>query len=193
MTIVVMGPQGSGKSTQAKFLAEEMGLLYVSTGNICREASEKDTAEGRKIAWQLKEGLLPPSDLMTKILINWLDEHGNVKGIVTDGYPRSLENVEDIEEKILPAYGPLEKVIYIDTSKEECLKRLTKRAEIEHRIDETPEAISMRLKLYFERTVPVLDYYREKGLLVKINGNKGIEEIQEDILKIINPQPSITI
>lgn len=183
MNIVIMGPQGSGKSTQAKHLAEKLGLLYASTGEIIRESCKNGDSEIIAACEASKKGELFPDKLITQMLKAWISQQGKIKGIVLEGYPRTIEQIPELDKIGLPGSRQIDQVIYINTSEQECLERLIERAEIEQREDETPEAIKTRLNLYFTRTTPVLDFLRQKGILTEVNGNCSIEEIQQEIIE----------
>lgn len=183
MIILLFGPQGSGKSTQAKRLAEVKQLLYVSTGNILRELYEAKTPEGIEAAQYWLSGHLVPDEKMNQILQSWLGIKRPYPGLVLDGYPRTLEQAVVLNEQ-LKLNGGIDLVIELRVSDEELYSRLAARAATEKRGDETPEAIKRRLEIYKDRTNPLLHYYQSRNIpVVKIDGEQTVETIHEGILK----------
>lgn len=170
MIIVVMGPQGSGKSTQAKLLAEELGLIHLSTGDMCRRVKEEETELGRRVRGLLEQGHLAGDEDMVAILKAELARPGVGKGFVIEGFPRNLWQVEH------SPFTP-DQVFYIKVGDPENMQRLLKRG----REDDTEPLIKQRLAEYHQLTEPVLDFYRERGVLVEIDGERAIEPIFEDI------------
>jgi len=170
--ILLIGPQGSGKSTQAKLLGEYLQIPVISTGDIFRKLMQEDTDLGRTLKNILSEGKLVDDQITSKIVQQKLSEPSYQNGFVMDGYPRNIEQVNIFDPRF-------EKVIYLKVPDEEVTKRLMARA----REDDTPEAIGMRLNLYKEQTQPLLDYYQNKGILAEISGMGSIEGIQAEMRK----------
>ncbi|MDP3954786.1 MAG: nucleoside monophosphate kinase [bacterium] len=165
-----MGPQGSGKSTQALKLAENLGLPYLQTGELFRKIAAGQEALAQKIKQTLAEGKLVPNEEYNQILGNEIIKPEYQNGFVIDGSPRTL-----VQAETLP-FEP-DKVFYLAVSDEENINRLSKRG----REDDTPDLINKRLSLYHEQTEPVLEYYRQKNILEEIDGERSIEAIFEDI------------
>lgn len=165
MKILLIGPQGSGKSTQAKLLSEYLKLPVVSTGEIFRTM---DTA--RRI---LEEGRLVDDRTTSEIVKNRLSNPKCQNGFILDGYPRNIEQVKLFDPEV-------DLTIYLNVSEEEVLERLIKRA----RADDTQESIKTRLDLYYQQTEPLLSYYKNLGILKEIDGIGEIKEIQQRIRKI---------
>ena len=170
MNILIMGPPGSGKSTQATLLSREKDLPHISTGKIFREIKGEHSELGRKVSEYLKKGEFVPDFIVQEILENELSKEQYAEGFVLDGYPRNLWQAQN---------APFEanKVFYLEVSDEESIERLLKRG----RADDTEEIIRKRLVDYHERTEPVLDFYQKEGRLEKINGEQTIEEIFSDL------------
>lgn len=171
MKIVVMGPQGSGKTTQAELLAKKLDLPHLQTGKLYRQIAETPSPLGCQIKELISRGQLVPDVMHNQILKEELAKPKYKNGFVLDGSPRTLQ-----QAKSLP-FSP-EKVFYLAVSDQENMKRLVKRG----RSDDTPEVISERLRLYHEQTEPILTYYRERGILEEVDGERPIEEIFEDII-----------
>ncbi len=188
MIMLMFGPQGSGKSTQAKLLATARGWLYVSTGTILREMYKAKIPGGLTAASFWMSGNLVPDDMMTEILQRWLKSKRPYQGLVLDGYPRTIEQAVSLNEELGLNDG-VDLVIELRVSDEELYRRLINRANTEKRADETPEAIKRRLELYKDRTNPLLYYYQSKGIpVVKIDGERSVADIQQDILKKVEEE-----
>ena len=164
-----MGPQGSGKSTQAKMLAEKFGLCFISSGDLLREKAKEDSDEGRLIKLQMNQGILVDDSILAQLIENKVNECGGK--FVMDGYPRRMSQID--------AYDPnLKKVFILKVSDEEILKRLLARG----RFDDTEENIKKRLEWHHKETQPVIEYYKNQGILVEINGLGTVEEIARQIM-----------
>lgn len=171
MKIIVMGPQGSGKSTQADLLAEVLGLPCLEMGDLLHFISQEETERGRKIKKAMEAGVLVGDETILKVVEEHLQMPAYKKGYVLDGFPRNLETAKEFNQKI-------NQVFYLKVSDKENIKRLVKRG----RKDDTPELIKKRLKIYHQETEPVLDYYRQKGILEEVDGERPIEMIHQDIV-----------
>ncbi len=172
MKILLVGPQGSGKSTQAKLLAEFLNLPKISTGDIFRELAQEDSPEGRRIRQIMNGGKLVDDHETAKIVEQRLQKDDVRNGFILDGYPRSLTQQQLFDPEV-------DKVIYLQVPDGEVIKRLLARG----REDDSLEAIQTRLNLYHEQTKPLLDYYRSHDILVEIDGIGSIEKIQNEIRK----------
>lgn len=168
MKILLIGPQGSGKSTQGKLLAQFLGLPYISTGDLFREM-------GGEIKQILDQGKLVDDQTTAKIVEAKLNGEEYRNGFILDGYPRTMEQIKLFD----PGF---DKVIYLDLSDKEATKRLLVRG----REDDTEELIAERLRNYHRQTDPISDYYRQKEILKQIDGLGSIEEIQQRIRGVVN-------
>ncbi len=175
MKIVLIGIQGAGKSTQGNLLSEKLGVSYLSTGHIFRVIAQEKTPLGRYIKEVMNAGYLIPDDKTVEIVTEYLSRPEYVKGYILDGFPRTLEQVQKFQ-------NGTDKVIYLKVSDKEALWRLSYR-EGEGRQDETLPAIRKRIESFHKFTEPVLEYYRQNGALVEVDGEKAIEEIQKEILE----------
>ena len=211
INIIIMGPQGSGKGTQARMLAEKFDLQIFETGSVLREIASQNTEVGRKIDEIInKKGQFVPWDLMKKEVFDWgvgkLDKN---KGIVFDGTPRIVKEIEYWDEKL---DRKIDYVFYVDISEEESVKRLSVRkqcrenkhllivgkdlkekdtkcpicgSEVFRREDDTPEKILKRLEWNKELLSPVIKYYEDKNMLIKINGEQSVKEVFGEIVGYI--------
>jgi adenylate kinase len=176
MKIILIGIQGAGKSTQGNLLSEKLGIPYMSTGHIFRAIAKEKTKMGRYIKEVMNSGALIPDDKTLEIVTEYLHRPEYSKGYIMDGFPRTTTQAEAFENGI-------DKVVYLKVSDREALWRLSYRDE--GREDDTLAAIRKRIELFHEVTEPVIDYYRNKGILVEVDGEKEIEEIHQEILQKI--------
>ncbi|MEA2020504.1 MAG: nucleoside monophosphate kinase [Patescibacteria group bacterium] len=170
MNIVIIGPPGSGKSTQADLLAKELGVPHISTGIIFREIADRDSGLARSVENYLEKGEFVPDEVVMKVLEEELPREKYRQGFVLEGYPRNIWQAKNAP------FQP-DKVFYLDVSDEESMHRLLKRG----REDDTEEIIEKRLADYHQQTEPVLSFYSEKGVLEPVDGEQKIEEIFEDL------------
>jgi len=176
MKIILIGIQGSGKSTQGNLLSEKLGIPYLSTGHIFREIAKEKTPFGRYVKETLNAGVLIPDDKTLEIVDDYLSRDEYKNGYILDGFPRTVKQAESFKNGI-------NYVFYLNVSDREALWRLSYRED--ERDDETLLALRKRIELFHKATEPVLDYYREKGLLTEIDGEKEIEEINQQIFEKI--------
>ncbi|OGH17885.1 MAG: hypothetical protein A3C22_03425 [Candidatus Levybacteria bacterium RIFCSPHIGHO2_02_FULL_37_10] len=176
MKIILIGIQGAGKSTQGNLLSEKLKIPYLSTGHIFRNLAKEKTALGRYIKEIMNAGYLIPDEKTVEIVSKYLKKPEYKNGYILDGFPRTLEQVKSFENEV-------DKVAYIKVSDKEALWRLSYRngENDEAREDETLTAIRRRIELFHKLTEPVLGYYREKRILIEIDGEKPIEEIHKEI------------
>jgi len=191
MHIVFYGPEGSGKSTQVKLLAEKLGLSILTSGELVRDAAANDKGIIGEVARQsLAEGKYVADSEMF-VLWKWrLKEEDAKGGWIMDGFPRNVEQVKFLDDK-LDKYGyRVDKVIYLNLSAEESIKRLLLRKRPLHpgstETGDTPERIKTRLEMYKTGEKDVLDYYRQKRVLVEINADQPIEVVHSEIMKQAN-------
>ncbi len=191
MHIVFYGPEGSGKGTQAKLLSEKFGLPILSSGDLVRDAAANDKGIIGEVCRQaLSEGKYVADSEMF-VLWKWhLKTEVAKGGWIMDGFPRNVEQAKFLDDKI-DKYGyKVERVIYLNLSEDESKIRLLKRARPLHEgsteLTDSPERIKQRLSIYKEGEKAVLDFYREKGILVTINADNAIEKVCEDILRAVS-------
>jgi len=171
--VLILGPQGSGKGTQAARIAAATGTPHVATGDILRAAVADGTELGRKVAPILERGDLVPDDLMVGLIRARLSGED---AFVLDGFPRTLAQAEALDAMLEEIDKPLDTVLLLEVSNEESTKRLLGRAAEEGRADDAPEAIANRLRLYHELTEPVVERYRRRGAVVEIDGERSMDE-----------------
>ena len=179
MNIILIGIQGSGKSTQGIALSKKLGVPYLSTGHIFREMAKEKTPLGREIKLIINAGVLISDQKTLLIVSEYLSRPEYVKGYIIDGFPRTINQVENFSNGV-------DKVFYIKISDKETLWRIFGRQEV--REDETMLAIRRRIDLFHKFTEPVVEYYRHKGILVEINGDQPIKAITAEILKALGKE-----
>ncbi|OGH07137.1 MAG: hypothetical protein A2171_02470 [Candidatus Levybacteria bacterium RBG_13_35_9] len=177
MNIILIGIQGSGKSTQGNLLSEKLGIPYLSAGHIFRILSKQKTPLGHQIKVVMNAGFLIPDEKTLKIVEEYLDKPQYKKGFILDGFPRTLTQAKKFKIKV-------DKAIYLRISDKEALWRISGREEI--REDETLMAIRKRIEMFHKFTEPVLDYYKNNGILLEVDGERSVIAINEDILSKIN-------
>ncbi|MFY9274792.1 MAG: adenylate kinase [Bacteroidales bacterium] len=182
INIVLFGPLGSGKGTQAKKIADKYGFIHFSTGELLREEIRKQTKIGKKIKSIVNSGALVPDDIMEEIVENFLKENCNTKGIIFDGFPRTLRQAKMLDEELEKYNLLLDLIIKLDVPEEIIKSHLLYRAQKEGRTDDNEAIISKRLKYYYRDTLPVLDYYKQTNKnIVSICGHRDVDIVFNDI------------
>ncbi len=179
MKIVLIGIQGSGKSTQGNKLSEKLNIPYLSTGHIFREIAKEHTPVGRYIKETMNAGYLIPDEETLRIVSDYLARDEYKSGYILDGFPRTRTQAEAFVNGI-------DKVFYINVPDEAAISRLSVRND--GREDQAPPALQKRIELFHKFTEPVIEYYKAKGILHELDGEKSIEDIHDEILKILNLQ-----
>jgi adenylate kinase len=208
MNIIIFGPQGSGKGTQADMLALEYNLEHIETGQIFREIGREQTELGKKIKELNDQKEMIPDDITAEVLKTFLEKVPLEKGVILDSAPRTMGQIKSIEEMMEKLGRKIDKAIYITLPYEHSVARITKRyactvcyrhfvlgkdiassedpcptcrGPIMQRGDDTPDGVAKRLKTFYEITVPVIEEYRKKNLLIEVDGNQAKEKVFEDI------------
>ena len=179
--ILLLGPQGAGKGTQGKLIASEHGIPHVATGDMLRAAMADGSELGRQVRPIYDSGGLVPDDLMIALIRERLGEEDAREGFVLDGFPRTMAQARALEEMLREIGRDLDVVFEFQVPDEVGRERMLKRAAEEGRTDDTPEAIDERLRLYHEETKPLIEYYRSRGNLVGIHGDRPVNEVFSEI------------
>jgi adenylate kinase len=183
--IVLMGAPGAGKGTQARMLETNLGLPQVATGDLFRHNLKNKTELGLLAQSYMDRGELVPDSVTIDMVRERLAQPDCANGAVLDGFPRNTSQADALNDLLAEMGGRIDVVPHIHVNQEELVARLLKRAEIEGRADDNEETIRTRMKVYQEQTAPLLDYYRNKNLLVEVNGEQSIDEVQQSLLLVI--------
>lgn len=181
--VILLGAPASGKGTQAKFIAKELDVPHISTGDLFRENIKNQTKLGVEAQNYINQGKLVPDSLVLNMLFDRIAQKDAQKGYLLDGFPRTTAQAESYTKHIGTSVTPV--VIYIDVPEKVLLERIASREKLEGRKDDSQEIAKERLKVYEEQTAPLISYYTSKGLLHKVEGNTSIEEVEKQIRTIL--------
>ncbi|MCX8028456.1 MAG: adenylate kinase [Brevinematales bacterium] len=208
MRILILGAPGAGKGTQSELISQKYGIPHISTGDILRAEISSGSLLGLRVKSLVESGSLVPDDIVADVLLKEISKEKYKKGYILDGFPRNLNQVRIMEEKGIV----VDKVIFIDTSEDMILKRITGRRvcsncgsvyniyfnlpriesicdkcgnSLTHRKDDTEEVVKKRLDTFKRETLPVVDYYRNKKMLLVVNGDKNFEDIKNEIFSLL--------
>lgn len=184
--LILFGPPGSGKGTQSVRIAEKYNLVHISTGDIFRREIRNKSALGLKVHSIIERGELVPDDLLVDILRSALQQAGNPRGFVFDGFPRTIRQAEDLDKLLNETGKTVFLVLSLDVDEEEVVTRLLKRAQLEGRKDDTEEVIRNRMKVYHSQTHPLMEYYNKQAKFKSLTGVGSIDDIFRDICKVID-------
>jgi len=212
MNIILLGPQGSGKGTQAEMLVKKYGMNYVEMGNILRSIAASDNQYAGVVKKTIDKGDMVEDEYVRLIAWDHINKQDKEKGFLFDGYPRSMPQYEHLQDMLRKFGKKIDRLIYLNISQEESVRRLSARrickkcgeiynlitnppvtagecdkckGELIQREDDQPEAIRHRLQLFSERTEPILERARQENILMEINGERPIEQIYEEIVSRI--------
>ncbi|KHL17150.1 adenylate kinase [Mumia flava] len=184
MRLLFMGPPGAGKGTQATLLAEKLGIPHISTGDIFRANVSEGTELGRKAQSYMDKGEYVPDEVTNAMVRDRLAADDARVGFLLDGYPRTVDQVDTLDAILADLGESLEAVVELVVDREELIARLLKRAETSGRTDDTEEVIRHRQEVY-EQTTPLLSVYRDRGLLVQVDGVGDVDDVQARILSAL--------
>lgn len=212
MKVVMLGAPGAGKGTQAKKIAADYGIPHISTGDIFRENIKNSTPLGEKAKGYMDQGLLVPDELVLELIVDRFDAPDCVDGYVLDGFPRTIPQAKALDEALDNKNDKIEFAIDVDVPDEVIISRMagrraclncgrtyhvdTLRPKVEGscdycstqlvlRDDDKPETVKKRLQVYHEQTQPLLDYYKEKGILYSVDGTGSIDNIYNEIMNVL--------
>lgn len=181
MNLLLFGPQGAGKGTQAKRISEEHGIPHISTGDMFRAAMRDESDLGLEIKPMYDRGDLVPDDLTVALIRERLAEPDAAAGFVLDGFPRNLHQAEALDAMLAGIDRNLDAILFFDLDDGTATERALGRAREEGRADDTPDAIARRLALYHEQTEPVVEHYRVTGKLVPLHAERPIHAVWVEI------------
>ena len=182
MRLLIMGPPGAGKGTQAAIIGEHYGIPAISTGNIFRLAITNRTKLGERIKRIIADGGYVPDSLSVQVVVDRLKEEDAKGGWLLDGFPRTLGQVQALDEELVAHGFTLKAVVSLTADEDAIVDRMLKRAEIEGRPDDNEETIRHRMEVYHEQTDPLLDVYRTRGLLIEVDGMGTVDEVSQRVL-----------
>ncbi len=212
MNIVMMGPPGAGKGTQAKFLSQKFGIPHISTGDMLREEISSGTQLGKRVEEIIKSGKLVQDDLMIDIIKERLSRGDVANGFILDGFPRTLSQAKALDELLNSIDKRVEYSIYVEVPEKVIVERLSARrvcpacgriynmisnppqrdeicdvcgVKLVTRDDDKPETVRERYRIYTEMTKPVIDYYRDRNVLFTVDGTLSVEKVREMLLNIV--------
>ncbi len=209
--IILLGPPGSGKGTQAELLEKNRNFICLSTGDLLREEIKKESEFGKNVKHYLDNGLLVPDEIITEFILETIEKNRFFeKKVVFDGFPRRVSQADALNKKLAEFSSSIDSTILIKLDKEEIIKRLTGRlvcpeckkvypashseicdncgAKLVKRTDDNEEVIKKRINVYNEETAPLIEYFNKLGKLIEIDGNGSIEEVHNKIVEVINKQ-----
>ena len=212
MYIIMLGAPGAGKGTQADILSRELNLPHIASGDLFRQALEKRTDVGLSAKGYMNRGELVPDEITIKMILEGMDKPDCASGCIFDGFPRTLQQARALDKALVQQGRSIDKAIYIEVPDEELVKRLSGRwlcrvcqtpyhitnsppkrpgkcdrcgGELYQRPDDREETVKERLNVFFAQTVPILDYYKKQGKLIRINGNSGMQKVAREIVSAL--------
>ena len=185
-----MGPPGAGKGTQAKTIAEKLGIPAISTGDIFRANVSQQTPLGLEAKKYMDKGDYVPDSVTNAMVRDRLNEADARVGFLLDGYPRTLAQVEELDKMLVEQGTAIDKVVVLTVDQDEIVARLLRRAEIEGRTDDTEDVIRKRQQVYAEQTAPLISVYAERGVLVEVDGMGAVDEVSSRIFEAIGATDS---
>ena len=186
MNIILFGPPGAGKGTQAKYLVEKLNAFQISTGEILREEIKKNTEIGKKISYNMNDGKFVSDEIVNNLIKDIVFDIKKKNKLIFDGYPRSLTQAKNLNQLLDETKQKIDFIFFLNVNKETILSRIKKRKVLENRSDDDSDTIIKRYDTYMETTKPVLDYYSKNQNFKEIDGSLEIDEITRKIDTFIN-------
>jgi adenylate kinase len=187
MRLIMMGPPGSGKGTQAKFVAERFGIPAISTGDIFRANLSRGTPLGIEARRYMDAGEYVPDGTTNLMVRSRIEESDAAPGFLLDGYPRTLAQVDELDRMIDVNGHSLDAVVLLAIDQEQVIQRLLLRAHVEGRADDDEDVIRRRLEAYTEQTEPLIEVYRDRGILIEVDGTGDVAEVAQRIFRGLRP------
>lgn len=185
MNLIIFGPPGAGKGTQAVNISDRYGVVHISTGDILRGALNNGTELGLKAKEYMDKGELVPDDLVIRIIKDRVKEQDCQNGFLLDGFPRTLPQADALDTMLGTEGLEITSVVSVEVANAEIVQRIMKRAKEEGRADDTEEVVKNRLQVYRSQTEPLKQYYNERGKLSEVDGIGSVEEVFDRIVKVI--------
>ena len=186
MNIILFGPPGAGKGTQAKYLVKKLNGYQISTGDILREEIKKDTDIGKKIINNMNEGKFVSDEIVNNLLKKYIFDPDKKEKLIFDGYPRSLSQAKNLDLLLNDSNQKIDNIFFLNVNKETIIERIKKRKILEKRSDDDLDTILKRYDVYVDTTKPVLDYYSKNSNFHEIDGSMEIDQITSKIEAFLN-------
>ena len=186
MNIIIFGPPGAGKGTQAKYLVDNLNSFQVSTGDMLRDEIKKDTEIGKKIINNMNNGKFVEDEIVNKLLENIVFDSKKMNKLIFDGYPRTINQAKNLEILLNKSNQKIDYIFFLNVKKDSIIKRIEKRKTLEKRSDDEANVILKRYDTYMEITKPVLDYYSKNENFHEVDGSMKINDISQKIEEIIS-------
>ena len=186
MNIILFGPPGAGKGTQAKYLVKKINGFQISTGELLRDEIKKDSEIGKMIINDMNDGKFVSDEIVNKLIKNFIFNTQKKNKLIFDGYPRSLSQAQNLDTMLNDSSQKIDFIFFLNVNKETILKRIQKRKKIENRSDDELNTIIKRYDTYMETTKPVLDYYSKNSNFHEVDGSQEIDQITRKIDNLIN-------
>lgn len=181
LNIVIFGAPGSGKGTQSERIVEKFGLNHISTGDVLRAEIKNGTGLGKTAKQYIDQGQLIPDDLMIDILADVLDSFEDSKGVIFDGFPRTIKQAEELKKMLAARRQEVSLMLDLNVPEKELVERLINRGKVSGRADDNEETIRKRLDVYHSQTSPLIDWYKQEGQYCHINGLGELQDITQEI------------
>jgi adenylate kinase len=192
MRLILMGPPGAGKGTQAKIISEHLGVPAISTGDIFRANVSQRTPLGVEAQRYMDAGDYVPDEVTNAMVRSRIAESDAREGFLLDGYPRTVAQVEELDAMLADSGDSIDAVVVLTVDRDEVVQRLLKRAEIEGRADDTEDVIRRRQEVYAEQTAPLLEVYAGRGLLVEVDGLGSVDEVSSRVFAALDSDGAAT-
>ncbi len=186
MNIIIFGPPGAGKGTQAKYLVNKLNSFQVSTGDMLREEIKKNSTIGKNIINNMNEGKFVDDEIVNKLLENVIFDPNKMNKLIFDGYPRTINQAKNLDNLLKKSNQKIDFIFFLNVKKDSIIKRVEKRKILEKRSDDNSETILKRYDTYMDVTKPVLDFYSKKENYHEIDGSLEIDNISQKIAEILN-------
>ena len=185
MNIIIFGPPGAGKGTQAKYLVQKLNSFQISTGDMLRDEIKKDSEIGKRIINNMNDGKFVEDEIVNKLLEKIVFDKKKINKLIFDGYPRTISQAKNLEGLLSKSNQKIDFIFFLNVNKDSIIKRIEKRKILEKRSDDDSDTILKRYETYMEITKPVLDFYSSKTNFYEIDGSSEIEAISSKIEQIL--------
>ncbi len=186
MNVILFGPPGAGKGTQAKNLVKQLNSFQISTGEMLRDEIQKNSEIGKKIVEDMNDGRFVSDEIVNSLIEKVISDPGKKNKLIFDGYPRSLTQAKNLDKLLIKTNQKINFVFFLNVNKETIIKRIKQRKTIENRSDDDLNTIVKRYDKYMETTKPVLEFYSKNSNFFELDGSTKVEEITAKINTFIN-------